>query len=215
MRGQFSANRHWFFRGLALLLVWGLGGCATLSKEECLVANWREVGFSDASQGYTQARVAEHRAACAQAQVTVNLDEYNKGFELGLKNYCTANTGFDLGGKGAGYPDQCNEKTYPQVRAGFKQGQAVYNVQRQRNEVERELQDKREQSKALTEQIAQNRSRADNKALSSSERSKAANTASALQRTAGDVFRETSELEQKARSLDSKINQLRASFNHR
>jgi len=200
---------------LFTLIAVSLSGCATLSKEECLVADWREVGFSDASQGYTQARVAEHRSACAEAKVTVNLDEYNSGFAQGLKNYCTVNTGFDLGAKGAGYPSQCIEKTFPRVRVAYREGQAVYAVQRERNEVERELQDKREQSKALTEQIAQNRSRADNKALSSSERSKAANTASALQRTAGDVFRETGELEQKARSLDAKINQLRASFNQR
>ena len=200
---------------LASFVLLSMGGCATMSKEECLVANWREVGFTDASQGYTQARVAEHRSACAEAKVTVNLEEYNKGFEQGLKNYCTANTGFDLGSKGAAYPDQCNEKTYPKVRAGFKEGQLVYNVQRERNEVERQLQDKREQSKALTEQITQNRSRADNKALSSSERSKAEKTVSALQRTAADLFRETGELEEKARSLDTKINQMRASFQQR
>eukprot|EP01036_Dinobryon_divergens_P010809 gene10809-14502_t len=120
----------------AVLILLGVSGCATLSKEECLVANWREIGFTDASQGYTQARVAEHRAACAEAKVTVNLEEYNKGFEQGLKNYCTVNTGFDLGSKGAAYPDQCNEKTYPRVRVGYKEGQAVYNVQRERNEVE-------------------------------------------------------------------------------
>ena len=66
---------------LASFVFLSMGGCATMSKEECLVANWREVGFTDASQGYTQARVAEHRSACAEAKVTVNLEEYNKGFE--------------------------------------------------------------------------------------------------------------------------------------
>ncbi|HEX4844370.1 MAG TPA: DUF2799 domain-containing protein [Limnobacter sp.] len=203
----------WF--AAAILLQAMLSGCATMSKEECLVANWREVGFTDASQGYTQARIAEHRSACAEAKVTVNLEEYNKGFEQGLKNYCTASTGFDLGARGAAYPDQCAEKTYPKVRAGFREGQAVYAVQRERNEVERELQDKREQSKALTEQITVNRNRADNKTLSSAERSKAEKTVSALQRTAADLFRETGELEQRAKQLDNKMNQMRASYNTR
>ena len=58
-----------------MLILVGASGCATMSKEECLVANWREVGFTDASQGYTQDRVAEHRSACAEAKVTVNLVE--------------------------------------------------------------------------------------------------------------------------------------------
>lgn len=200
---------------LLLLIALGLSGCATLSKEECLVVDWREVGFSDASQGYTQARVAEHRSACAEAKVTVNLDQYNSGFAQGLKNYCTANTGFNLAAKGAGYPSQCIENTFPQVRVAYIEGQAVYIVQRERNEVGRELKDKREQSKVLSEQITQNRSRADNKALSSRERNRAANAASALQRTAGDVFEETSWLEERARILDSQINQLRASFYQR
>lgn len=198
-----------------ILVALGLSGCATLSKEECLVVDWREVGFSDASRGHTQARVAEHRSACAEAKVTVNLDQYNSGFAQGLKNYCTANTGFNLGAKGAGYPSQCIENTFPKVRFGYQEGQAVHSVQRERNEVERELKDNREQSKVLAEQIAENRSREGNKALSSRERNRAANAASALQRTAGDIFEETRWLEERARILDSQINQLRASFYQR
>ncbi len=35
-----------------LLFVFLLTGCATLSQEECVNANWQTIGFEDGIQGY-------------------------------------------------------------------------------------------------------------------------------------------------------------------
>ena len=43
-----------------------LAGCATMSPEECLQANWEEVGYNDGAAGYPVSRSAEHREACAE-----------------------------------------------------------------------------------------------------------------------------------------------------
>ena len=48
---------------LAGILV--LGGCAMLSKEECLRGDWRALGVTDGLNGETAARIDEHRKACA------------------------------------------------------------------------------------------------------------------------------------------------------
>ena len=35
-----------------ILMAYALAGCATMSPEECLQANWEEVGYNDAVEGY-------------------------------------------------------------------------------------------------------------------------------------------------------------------
>ncbi|MEZ5893062.1 MAG: DUF2799 domain-containing protein [Parvularculaceae bacterium] len=49
--------------GLAVML----GGCAGgLSKEECLVADWRAIGYEDGARGAPASAVSSHRQACAR-----------------------------------------------------------------------------------------------------------------------------------------------------
>ena len=44
-----------------VLMAYALSGCATMSPEECLQANWEEVGYNDAVEGYPVSRDSEHR----------------------------------------------------------------------------------------------------------------------------------------------------------
>ena len=52
-----------------------LSSCATMSPEECLQANWEEIGYHDAAAGYTVSRSAEHREACAEARGQVDFEK--------------------------------------------------------------------------------------------------------------------------------------------
>ena len=60
----------------ATLMTSALAGCATMSPEECLRANWEEVGYNDAVEGYPVSRSLEHRKACASAVVIVDFELY-------------------------------------------------------------------------------------------------------------------------------------------
>jgi len=61
-------------RARAVLLVMSasvLVACGTLSKEECLTADWGAIGERDGSAGYApQSRLAGHAKACAKAGVS-------------------------------------------------------------------------------------------------------------------------------------------------
>ena len=78
-----------------ILMAYALSGCATMSPEECLQANWEEVGYNDAIEGYPVSRSSEHREACASTGVTVDFALYRDGHALGLPYYCTRETGFE------------------------------------------------------------------------------------------------------------------------
>ena len=44
------------FVSLSLLL---LGGCATMSEQECLVSDWRAIGYEDGVQGRSEAVIGK------------------------------------------------------------------------------------------------------------------------------------------------------------
>jgi len=72
MRPPYSAamNTRSLLRILAALAVLGsLGGCASLSKSECLSANWEDVGIRDGADGRPEEYLIQHSKACSKVSV--------------------------------------------------------------------------------------------------------------------------------------------------
>ncbi len=106
----------------------GLGGCASMSAEECAVADWREVGHSDAARGFNRDRIEDHRKACAEAGIAPDLDAYLAGFAQGLPLYCTRQRGFDIAASGGGRPHQCDRIEFSAFEQGFVRGIERYQL---------------------------------------------------------------------------------------
>ena len=60
----------------ALLVFAGLGGCASMSSEECENSDWRAVGYEDGSNGYSTDRFGGRRKACAKHGITADFQAY-------------------------------------------------------------------------------------------------------------------------------------------
>lgn len=106
---------------LALLLA----GCASMSPEQCLRADWRQVGFSDGTSGSSAARINDHAKACAEVGVRPDLDAYLRGREQGLANYCRPENGFLVGRSGgmpnsADCPEQMKHAFIDQYQRGYQ-----------------------------------------------------------------------------------------------
>lgn len=84
-----------------------LAGCATLSKEECLSGNWRELGMKDGLNGEPAARIEEHRKACTEHGIRPDENQYLAGREEGLQEYCQIDNAFKSGLKGRRYNGVC------------------------------------------------------------------------------------------------------------
>lgn len=84
-----------------------LAGCASMSKDECLYADWRAVGFEDGAAGAPASAISSRRQACAKAGVTPDTLAYLDGREAGLFEYCTPANGFRAGESGASYSGVC------------------------------------------------------------------------------------------------------------
>ncbi len=130
---------------LGLIGALALGGCATLSREECLMSDWYELGAQDGAAGYSSERLAEHRQACAEYRVRPDREAYRAGWEEGIRDYCTPQRGFSEGRSGAGYTGVCP----PPLERGFLRqyriGLELYQQELRIQELERERERRKEE----------------------------------------------------------------------
>jgi len=118
-------------RFLALLLpALLLTGCASLSPDQCRLADWRQIGFADGAGGLSAARINDHAKACAEVGVRPDLDAYLNGREQGLRNYCRPENGFAVGrsGSAANLAD-CPESMKPAFFDQYRYGQQLRAVE--------------------------------------------------------------------------------------
>lgn len=111
---------------LVLLVVLGLGlaGCASLSKESCLEGDWYTIGLQDGSNGRKAERRFDHEETCTEhgVSVQVQVDEYIKGREAGLRLYCTPESGYQIGLRVDYYYDVCPADLKPAFTQAYRLG---------------------------------------------------------------------------------------------
>lgn len=130
----------------ALLL---LGGCASVSPEECQTVEWYEQGMRDGQHGYPLARSDSHREACAKVGVGLDLLRYQAGHRMGIREYCTPEVGLQEGRLGRGYQNSCPPALEYDFLEAYLAGYRVYRAQREVDQLDREQMSKqRELDKA-------------------------------------------------------------------
>ena len=106
----------------AVAIILLLTGCATVSKEDCLVTDWFEVGRMDGMQGTPRTAFQNLAKPCLEYGVNADRQAYYQGHDQGLKYYCTEQKGFELGQKGLPYKSVCPLQLEPDFRAGYNKG---------------------------------------------------------------------------------------------
>ncbi len=126
----------------------GLGGCATMSADECLTSDWHAIGFEDGARGYTADQLGNRRKACAKHGVTPDFEAYQAGRAQGLRQYCQPSRGFSLGSNGAHYNGVCPADLEAEFVDAYNHGHHLYTLRArvngataQINAKERELED--------------------------------------------------------------------------
>ena len=111
---------------LAVFLAVGflLNGCASLSKDECITADWQIIGYEDGLKGSGAGRIGEHREACAKHGITPNKSAYDLGYDEGIRSYCSLSLGIRAGQNGNSILAVCPQDT--DYHIGYEQGLVNY-----------------------------------------------------------------------------------------
>ena len=105
-----------------------LSGCATMNQSECLMVDWRTIGYEDGSRGAAPEQVSKHRQACAKHGVAPDLVAYNEGRNEGLRNYCRPDNGYYVGSRGGAYRGVCpSDMEYEFVQA-HRAGRELHEI---------------------------------------------------------------------------------------
>jgi hypothetical protein len=111
--------------GLTVALL-AVGGCASVSKNQCLVGDWETVGYRDGLNGAQSTALLRHQNTCLKHGVTPDREAYMGGWRNGVVQYCQPDNGFDVGNRGAGYANVCPEHLAHPFRAAYNDGRQLY-----------------------------------------------------------------------------------------
>jgi len=133
----------------------GLGGCASMSADECAMSDWRAIGFEDGSLGYTADRLGNHRKACAKHGVAPDFEAYHAGRQEGLRQFCAPSRGFNIGANGGRYNGVCPGDMEPDFVNAFNTGHKLYNLRSNVNSVDYQINAKKAELENNKERIRQ------------------------------------------------------------
>lgn len=135
------------------IAVLGLSGCASMNANECLLGDWHAIGFEDGAQGHSNARLGEHRKACAKHGVAPDFVAYRAGLQEGLREFCQPSRGFSLGESGYRYTGICNADLEPEFLDAYRSGQQLYGLRSSVHAVNQQVDARQQELRDVEEQI--------------------------------------------------------------
>lgn len=142
-----------FFTIAVSVLMLGLGGCASMNANECLLGDWNAIGFEDGAQGHSTERLGVHRKACAKHGVAPDFVAYRAGRAEGLREFCQPVRGFNMGESGWRYNGVCSADLEPDFLDAYHRGQELYGLRSSVNAVNQALTARRSDLKNVEERI--------------------------------------------------------------
>lgn len=113
----------------SLALVGALTGCASLSKSECLSADWEDVGVRDGANGRPEEYLIQHAKACSKVSVVPDRGAWQHGRERGLERYCVVRNAYQAGEWGNGFNlDQCVSFDQERLEDAWQKGHEVHRL---------------------------------------------------------------------------------------
>jgi hypothetical protein len=143
--------------GISIGVVGGLlalASCATMSADECAVADWRSIGFQDGGQGLGMLKFTDREKACVKAGFTADMSAYQTGRQEGLVNFCQPQSGFRAGLRGYSYQGVCPANLEADFLYGYNDGQIAYQARQAVTEASNRLTAARSEMDRLSEKIA-------------------------------------------------------------
>lgn len=105
-----------------------LQSCATMSKEECIIADWRAVGERDGANGRSLSYFAEHVDSCKKTTALPDQAAWQEGHAIGARRYCTPENGLRAGNAGKTYHNICPSDLQIDFLPAYQLGRERYNL---------------------------------------------------------------------------------------
>jgi hypothetical protein len=120
-------------KGLSVVVAATLlaSGCATMSPEQCMVADWYALGERDALAGLDSNHLANRAKACQEAGYDIDSAAWYAGFEAAIPAFCTLDNGFRYGIVGNTYRNTCPPELRAEFLEGYDVGAEIHSLEQQ------------------------------------------------------------------------------------
>ncbi len=103
-----------------------LGGCASLSKSQCLASDWQTIGYRDGVGGVSSTALLRHQNACVKHGIIPDREAYLAGWNEGVRQFCQPANGFSAGEHGAGFSNVCPPDMQNDFHSAYEEGRRLY-----------------------------------------------------------------------------------------
>lgn len=138
----------------AAALALGLQGCASMSKNECVSADWYAIGYESGVAGQRDTQLSKYRKSCADHGVTPDLARYLEGRDVGLQRYCEPRNGYRLGRAGYGNSGICPQRLAGEFTRAHSAGRELYDTEQNIHRLGRHINARQAEIKTLNEDLA-------------------------------------------------------------
>ena len=126
----------------AAVVLASLSGCASLSKKECLAADWEDVGVRDGASGRPEEYLIQHSTACARVGVAPDRERWLRGRERGLERFCVPHRAYSIGEYGGGFDSGiCRNFDESRLIDAYEKGRDVYQRVSDLSAIDTEMRD--------------------------------------------------------------------------
>jgi hypothetical protein len=123
----------------ALVALGSVAGCAGMSEQACLTADWQVIGFEDGAAGRNESRIGTYRRECADHGLAPDLNAYRAGHADGVQVYCRASNGFSAGHNGAVYQGVCPADLEADFLAEYNAGRHLFELESALRQIDSQL----------------------------------------------------------------------------
>lgn len=124
------------------ILALAVGGCATLSGQECQSGDWQAIGRADGAAGAPLEQFERHQKACARHGVEPQESAWRAGHAAGLTEFCTPRGGYLAGRDGRGSKELCTgTPKEPEFLQALRRGQEINRMRRDLDDLRRKVRD--------------------------------------------------------------------------
>ena len=128
---------------VAVLVLAGCGGGATVSKSQCVAGDWQTIGYRDGANGLRSDQLLAHENACVPHGVIPDRTAYMTGWSQGVDEYCRPGNGFKVGESGDADNDVCPMAQREEFERGYQNGRQLYLARVDVEDLERAIDQKR------------------------------------------------------------------------
>lgn len=140
--------------GLAVLAAVVLSGCATMTADQCVAADWQAIGHQDAMEGRAAGHLEHHVAACTGHGVTADAAAYASGHTQGARAFCTPANGFRLGRSGGTNNNICPDDLANDFIVTYEAGRGLYTRRQAASRAQSDLDSLERRMQTLDQQIS-------------------------------------------------------------